>query len=269
MRGRIYGLMAVVAGLALPVLGQSAGQVRGRTTNVEMATRAPRLPYTAEYKTTSVKTLADGTTISHESTEVRSVDSQGRQMTALTSVMRETQKTVVTVFDPVARTNSNWTLPGERANVTAMPTNSAAVRTTCPAAPGEVFERPSQQGQQHLAKPTTENLGTETISGVEAHGRRITTTTPAGAIGNDAPLVRTVELWNAVEPGLGGLLVREVTIYPQTGNRTRELTSFTQAEPDPSVFQPPSGYEIVNRAATEIGCSSLRPVEPPSPPPAQ
>ena len=61
MRGSIYGVMALVAVCALPSLGQAQQR---QITHVQLR-NAPvaRLPYTAEYKTTHVKTLADGSTI--------------------------------------------------------------------------------------------------------------------------------------------------------------------------------------------------------------
>ncbi len=264
MCGRYLGVLAVVATLALPVAAQT---VKSRTTNIELA-HAARLPYTAEYKITSVRTLGDGSTITHESTEVRAVDSQGRQMTATTTTPvsgDQTPKTTVHVFDPVARTSANWSVPGEKATVTAMPEPGAA-QASCPASNDP---RPVVQPRISQDRPTTEDLGTETIQGVEARGRRTTSITPKGAIGNNNPLTRTTELWTATARGLSGLVVREVTSDPQAGNRSRELTSFAQAEPDASVFQPPAGYEIVSRDAPQPYCAAVRSVEPPSPPPAQ
>jgi hypothetical protein len=68
---------------------------------------------------------------------------------------------------------------------------------------------------------------------------------------------------------LAGVLVRSLLDDPQSGKNTKELVGFRQEEPEPSVFQPPAEYEIVNREAG--GCSSLNTptVEPASPPPAQ
>ena len=86
MRGNVYGVMALgVVWLALPVFGQVGAT---GTTNVEKPKipQVVRLPYTAEYKLTTVKTLADGSTITHESTEVNARDSQGRRMTAETVI---------------------------------------------------------------------------------------------------------------------------------------------------------------------------------------
>jgi hypothetical protein len=81
-----------------------------------------------------------------------------------------------------------------------------------------------------------------TILGIEAHGTRYTTTTPAGEIGNDQPLVRTQEDWFAKGSGIN---VRNVTDDPQQGKHSMELVKLDQGEPDPALFQPPDGYEIV------------------------
>ncbi len=109
------------------------------------------------------------------------------------------------------------------------------------------------------SKTTSENLGTASIAGIEARGRRYTTTTPAGAAGNDAPLVSTSERWTALTVGLDGLVVRDITDDPRRGKSTRELTSLTQGDPDPATFQPPDGYEIVTKDSS--GCQDEAPAE--------
>jgi len=259
MREKIYGLLtcAMVAGLALQVSGQAS---RSRTTTIEMSSssHAVRLPYTAEYKTTQVKTLADGTTITHESSEETAVDSQGRRMTSTTMIPASGDRNPIThvhVSDPVARTNSNWSLPGQRATVFHMPERGSG-STLCASTAALASPNVSLPvaGVQH-ERAVVEDLGTETIQGVEARGRRFTTTTPAGEIGNDAPLVRTRETWTAIAPGLTGLAVREVTEDPQAGKTTKELQNLTQEDPDPSLFQPPAGFEVVDKEASS--CASL------------
>jgi hypothetical protein len=233
---------------------------------------AARLPYTAEFKISRVQTLASGATITHESTQVIALDSQGRRMTATTDLPLagdQTPITRVTVMDPVARTNSSWTVPGQKATVIQMPAPGVS-RTGC--LTNMQVRLPDNQTQPERPKPIMEDLGTQTINGVEARGRRVTTTTPAGAIGNDAPLTSITETWTAFAPGLRGLFVRRVLDNPQTGKTTRELTNFTQAEPDASVFQPPEGYEIVNKPAPSSVCPGEEGTELPAisiPPPPQ
>ena len=76
-------------------------------------------------------------------------------------------------------------------------------------------------------------------------------TTPAGADGNDASLVRTIETWNARSIGL---IVRTVSDDPRTGKRTKDLVELNQGEPEPAAFQPPEGYEIVIEDMHEVSC---------------
>jgi hypothetical protein len=89
-------------------------------------------------------------------------------------------------------------------------------------------------------------------------------------------LVSNVELWEAIAPGLTGLVVREVSEDAQSGKTSNELVKFRQSEPDAAVFRPPAGYEIVNREVGIDPCTSFEGMEPsvaPTPvlprPPAQ
>ena len=150
------------------------------------------------------------------------------------------------VYDPVAGAQTMWRSPGKIAHVFKMST--AGAERTC--------ARDMKDDVSVVSGPkskfTSENLGTESIQGVEARGRRYTTTIPAGAMGNDAPLVSTVEAWTALAVGLNGLVVRENRDDPRSGKTTRELTSLSQSEPEPATFQPPQGYEIVTKDSS--GC---------------
>jgi hypothetical protein len=261
-------LWAVAASLALPVSGQVT---RNRTTTIEMAhPHTARLPYTAEFKITRVQRLANGTTITRESTETVAVDSQGRQMTATTTIplsSDQTPMTHVVVNDPLTRTTSSWSVPGQRATIITRPkpvsvvehsygvssTDSSATLPSCleNATSSTLVSRNYASGVPK-EKPTVEDLGIETFQGIEAHGRRTTRTIPVGAIGNDAPLERVEETW--VAHGFRDLLIHIVSDDPQTGKTDKEMTKFEQSEPDEATFQIPSGYEIVNKEAPASAC---------------
>jgi hypothetical protein len=233
----------------LLVSGQAASQVARSHTPVTTEThvRAAKTPYTAEYKITHVQALADGTTITRETTEVKALDSQGRRMTATTITSGDrAPATHVIVYDPVARTQTTWHSPGKIAHVFKMSTPGA--EHTCSTIMRD--DVPVASGPK--SKMTSENLGTASIQGVEARGRRYTTTIPAGAAGNDVPLVSTSEMWTALTVGLNGLLVRDIRDDPRSGKTTRELTSLSQNDPDPTTCQPPDGYEIVTKDSS--GC---------------
>jgi hypothetical protein len=245
VRCKVLPIVAVAA-LALPVASQVTRSHTSATAETHIRT-APT-PYTAEYRVTRVQVLANGTTITRESKDVKALDSQGRRMTAVTTTSESgdhAETTHVIVFDPVAHTQTHWNSPGTRATVTAMPAPGSA-HNCSPTAPDP--DAVHVTSGPHSTS-TTENLGTSSIQGVEARGRRITTTIPAGGVGNEEPLVTTKEIWNAIAVGLNGLLVRDVTDDPRAGKSTRELTQLTQSDPDPATFQPPAGYEIVTKDA--------------------
>jgi hypothetical protein len=244
--------LIALAGLALSVAGQAASQT-ARTHTPETTVQAAKTPYTAEYKITHLQPLADGTTITRESTEVKALDSQGRRMTATTTTSGDRAPiTHVMVYDPVARTQTFWHSPGKVAHVLQMSPEAEHHCLTITRGDVSLASGPK-------AKYTSEELGTESIQGLEARGLRRTTTISAAAMGNDAPLVSTADIWTALTAGLNGLLVRETRNDPRQGKTTRELTNLTQGDPDPNTFQPPEGYEIVTRDSP--GCQDQPPAE--------
>jgi hypothetical protein len=259
------------------------------------AARSVPEPYVTEFKITTVKTLADGTTLTEEFTEVQAWDGQGRTMTAITSVPAssdETATTKVRVSDPVARISSTWDSNGKLATVVKRPAYEP-MRVSCsPTTPGSVSGsvsggpsadgKASGQASQVVGAPTglgatvsavsahalmhvnsnttIEHLGTQAIQGFEAHGSRITQTTIAGTIGNSQPLVSTRESWQTNVHGIG-LTVREVDDDPQNGRRITELVKFSLGEPDPASFEPPAGYAISTQEPHPVSCP--QPAQPP------
>ena len=219
---RTFGFL-VIASLATSLLGQDR-QCRATETAATNDQRCVSLPYTAQYKITRVATQPDGTIVSRESSEVRAADSAGRWMHATTQTGPRTQTAIthVVVADFVTRTRSTWEVPGKVATVTAMGPKCSIARA-------------------RSSKPPAELLGTQTIQGIEANGRRVTWNLPEGRM-------RTSETWFAGAPGLWTLLVRAVYDSP-TGKATTELVNLERTEPDPTIFRPPEAYEIVNKSA--------------------
>ena len=71
----------------------------------------PGPAYTAEFKTTPVQTLANGTKITRESTEERAVDSQQRTLNTRTEAPFSVDQTPFTwgnVNDPVENAQITW-----------------------------------------------------------------------------------------------------------------------------------------------------------------
>jgi len=266
MRGRMLGYLLCTTALILvqPASSQDSGN---RTATDQRSNRVAgaRLPYMAEFKTTQARTLGDGSAITSEVREVVAVDSQGRRMTAMTTVPSPgdpASATRFTVIDPMTRTRINWTSPGREVMVSAIPIQN--VQSSCAWATSSVgvIEGSGKKAKPPIAKTTVEDLGIESFQSVEARGRRTTTTTKwTGPKRKMQTHVNTFEIWRAVAPELKGLLARKVSDDSQQGKMTKELVKFSQTEPDPLIFQPPQGYEVVNREVAMDGCGSADDVE--------
>jgi hypothetical protein len=91
----------------------------GQTSATPAPVISPQQPFTAEFKTVSVKMLADGTTITREATTVRAVNSQSRIMSAITRQGSGGRGIVTTVstYDPVAGERPNWNSLSKQATV--------------------------------------------------------------------------------------------------------------------------------------------------------
>jgi hypothetical protein len=243
MRADVQKLILVLAMLASPTAGRA---VSSRPSTAISHVTAARTPYTAEYKVTSVAARPNGTTTSSESSEVKAVDAQGREMTEQIGTVKS-PTTSVTVFDPVAHTLTNWNSLLKQATVQSLGEGADVQR--CPTA-GLLADAISRE--ESSQEPTVEDLGMKTIDGIEVHGTRTTfITPPARADGNEAPFITVMEKWIAVDIALNGLPVLEMTDNsPRHSGWTRELTRLKQSDPDPALFAPPSDYKIVKEEAT-------------------
>jgi len=91
------------------------------------------------------------------------------------------------------------------------------------------------------AEAKSEKLEARNIEGVQAEGTRVTTTIPAGDIGNEQPIQIADERWYSPE-----LQVVVMTRHsdPRFGETTYRLTNIQRAEPSSALFQVPSDYTV-------------------------
>lgn len=101
----------------------------------------------------------------------------------------------------------------------------------------------------------TEDLGVQSIEGVEATGTRTITTIPAGDIGNERPIEIVYEKWYSNELQL---VVMSKHSDPRFGEQTYRLTNIVRSEPDASLFELPSGYKVVSDLAPAYKISTSR-----------
>lgn len=88
---------------------------------------------------------------------------------------------------------------------------------------------------------TTEQLGTQTMEGVQVTGTRTTRTIAAGEIGNDQPIQVVTERWYS--PALQTVVMSKRS-DPRVGVTTYRLTNISLAEPSPDLFQVPADYTV-------------------------
>ena len=88
-----------------------------------------------------------------------------------------------------------------------------------------------------------EDLGHDTIAGLDTVGTRETTTIAPGTIGNDHALDVVTEFWYSPQLGFRLLLNRT---DPRTGSANIRVTEIHLGERDAKLFDPPSNYTIVD-----------------------
>ena len=105
------------------------------------------------------------------------------------------------------------------------------------------MRHPASSTKEMDSVRTSEPLGTKVIDGIEVEGRRIKTTYAVEALGDESPLVSTVEIWTSPELGL---TVLSKSTDPRTGEFTSSVINISRDEPDSSLFEVPPEYEIVD-----------------------
>ena len=223
-------------------------------------------PYSATITNESVQTLADGTHITSSSSGTTARDSQGRTrqdapLPALGNLSATDAPHLVFLQDPVAGASYTLNLtdktawkgpvppPGGGASGMMISTNTVFVHSAdgapLPPPPPDAPAASTMFIQKRLAESdgdvTTENLGSQTMEGVQVTGVRTTRTIAVGKIGNDRPITIVTEVWTSPELKT---IVSSKRNDPRMGEQTFKLTNIQRSEPDPSLFTVPSDFTI-------------------------
>jgi len=252
-RGAGEGVVMAQSAAGMMGLSGEPGNVRFFTQEFTVNGRpVTGAPYSADDKTESVQTLADGTHITNTTTTRLYRDSEGRTRREMTlpSFGKETQPhTMITISDPVAGTS--YSLDPETKTAHKMAAVAAEARPRVEASvahlPDGVTMNP-QAGIQifksaHMVSPAAkrEDLGANVMEGVSVVGTRETSTIEAGAMGNDRPITITSERW--FSPDLK-MEVKSVRNDPRTGETTHTVSNISRTEPNASLFQVPADYKV-------------------------
>jgi hypothetical protein len=228
-------------------------------------------PYTATATTESTQVLADGNRIVNKTSSFVARDSQGRtrretDLHRIGTMQVNSPKTVF-INDPTAHTQYIFTPGGEATKVIRSEGNwkeSPQILdlrgNDLRSGKGErrINEKvivkmqgthDVQQSKESNEQVKHEDLGTQTIEGVSAQGKRETITIPAGQIGNERPIEIVSETW--FSPELHTMVLRKHS-DPRQGESTYRLTDIKRNEPDASLFQPPAGTKVSVEPVLEL-----------------
>jgi hypothetical protein len=194
-------------------------------------------PYTATILIDTTQTLTDGNRIVNHSTESVARDSAGRIRRELrisnVGALPVPGPAVIVIADPVS--HLDYILDPAKHTVRI---SKPQIITFSPGE-NERAAAPNPKRRQ----VTRESLGTQTIDGLVAEGTRITSTLPAGSIGNEQPFSTSVETWYSRD--LQTVILRKRN-DPRLGQTVYRLTDIHRGEPDASLFKVPADYKVLS-----------------------
>jgi len=264
-------------------LSPKAPMITMRVDNMDAAP-AKGAPFCATVATEHTQTFADGNRIHTADNSTLCRDGEGRTrreagLNLLGAGPRTTASKLITIDDPVSGVRYMLDPENEIAHKMILPSPEALAKTVSPAGLPEksehvmvyrsadsaggpvlssnVFFRKSVQDSDEAT--SSENLGDQSINGIVATGTRMTTTIPAGKMGNDKPIAVTSERWYS--PDLKATVMTKHT-DPWAGELKTEFTNVNTSEPDPSLFKVPSSYKIFDDKAGPFTLQMSAPAPP-------
>lgn len=197
-------------------------------------------PFSAVAVSETTQTLADGNHISRKTQTNLFRDSQGRMRKEMTLsgfgplATSGKPKSFVVINDPVAGTNFILHPDQKTAEQLGKPFGRTKEA---------MKNRMGHRHQEEIASGNLkkEDLGTQTIAGVNAQGTRVMRTIPAGQIGNEKPITVVRETWYSNDLQT---IVMSKRSDPWSGETTYTLTNIQRAEPNASLFAVPSDYTV-------------------------
>lgn len=252
--GNRHGLSTAI-GMASPALdgGGKVTGIRGR-------------PFSADIINKTDQSLADGNPVHREvhGKVFRDAEGRTRHEMELRAAPDGSRQDVITILDPLAGIYVQL----EPENKTATLYSYGPLGIGTPVFPATSAEKTRPQATGALSVPSktatrtrsvsggvgagnfgsatteVEQLGTMVIEGFTVTGTRRTNTTPAGAVGNDQPIVSSLETWFSNDLQIYLLTVMK---HPQMGESTYKLANIHVGDPDPLLFQIPADYTRVDR----------------------
>jgi len=242
--------LSVLLALAMPVLlacalaaqeqptqdGPVRGPDRGTTYRVHgiQVLPATNRPFSARDHILWTRRLEDGSVMKTELYALVARDEQGRIYREHRSFVplnsnHQSRQSDMLVLDPVAHTRTTCVMRTRRCTVSSYRASSTFVLN-----PDGLFDH----GMRFL---TRENLGSNTIDGVDVTGTYETLQIAGGAVGNSQTLVSTRDFWYSPALQVNLSVVRK---DPRVGTQELQLVDLSLTTPDPRIFQLPQGFVV-------------------------
>ena len=197
----------------------------------------PNAPFTATVNTEWIRQLPDGSTITLKNHRAIARDSAGRIFQERRALVPDDGKTnsgvtQIEISDPVTH-ELYICMPHGRTCQVEVFSPSEFLPYTPPA-------------KAHMAQGSTsesEDLGKQSLGGLETVGTRETTVIPAGTIGNSSPLLSKREFWFSPKLGVNLISKRQ---DPLSGTQNFEVSEIALGDPDAKLFEVPVGFKILD-----------------------
>jgi hypothetical protein len=219
---------------------QSMGAVHLELAGPDDRDNAKGIPLTADIVNTHVQYLQDGNKITNEETSHFYRDSEGRTRRENKLVLpgREgSAPTMIMINDPIAHTK--FVLNTVRKSADELPPPGAPGSSDVMFVRKHMDERMANGPQ--ASNENKEDLGTQSVEGVTAHGTRTSHVIAAGKIGNEKPITVTTESWFSDELGMEVLRIHK---DPWSGEVTTKVINVRRGEPEAALFTPPADYKV-------------------------
>jgi len=212
-------------------------------------------PFTLTLETEWVKTLYDGGTITSVNQRRIARDSSGRIYQERWFLVPkngkiESKMTTVQIADPNAHTLYNCFMlqQPKQCILSGYAPSTAAVYKEASPPPGELNDG--------AGTAMHEDLGKQSIDGLETTGTRDSVIYNPGVFGNDRKVSVEHEFWYSAHLGINLLSIRS---DPRFGKQTFRATNVILAEPDPKLFELPEGFTVQDRRTSPSMPPSVAP----------
>jgi hypothetical protein len=212
----------------------------GIATSIGQTPSLKTVPLSADVDVVSVRTLSDGNTLrqARKMKFYRRADGSTRVEEPNRVIIVDNSSHTVTVLDTVGKVAQVQDASPAVANGTK---------------PVEALSQPqvASNGLGGSKSSTKTDLGVKVIAGYNVHGVQQSTTIPANsALGNTAPITKTIQVWRSPDLRLSLLTVISDPLSGTTTSRYENVS--TSTPPDSSLFTVPAGFKVVPAPQSRI-----------------